>query len=218
VPPGMLPRRPAGPCRDTAAVLVEDGRSACVAPQAACPRGTRPGGHDGPRTSTCERPPACPPGSLAKGGACRPVVTTGGRSGSRVDVGAWAALALGIHGGPGSGALCQPLAARPSLFAAGVPTGPRPADAGDGAGPLTPMTVQVAIAISLPDQDVSRLQARLHAELRAGAASSPLSPAADALVAASVDTLLEALRSLGGEASAASVELEVSCAVGEESM
>jgi hypothetical protein len=144
------------------------------------------------------------------------VVTSGGRSGSRVDVGAWAALALGIHGGPGSDALCQPLAARPGVFEAGAAAGSRAADAGSDA---EPMTVRVAVAISLPDQDVSRLQARLHAQLRApGGSSGPLSPAAEALVAASVGTLLEALRSLGGEASAASVELEVSCAVGEESM
>jgi hypothetical protein len=138
------------------------------------------------------------------------VVTSGGRSGSRVDVGAWAALALGIHGGRGSDALCQPLAARPSLFGAALGPGLRAADAG-----VAEAAVHVAVSIALPDQDVSRLHAEVHAR---GPDGGPVSPAAEALVSASVGTLLEALRSLGGEASAASVELEVSCTVGEESM
>ncbi len=85
----------------------------------------------------------------------------------------------------------------------------RPADA------ASPATVRVSVAISLPDQDVSRLHAQVHATSGSG---GPLSPAAETLASASVGSLLEALRSLGGEASAASVELEVSCAVGEASM
>ena len=132
------------------------------------------------------------------------MVTAGGR----VDVGAWAALALGVHGGRGTDALCQPLAARPGLFAAGVASS-RPPDAASTG------TVRVSVALSLPDQDVSRLHAQIHAT---GGGGGPLSPAAEALVSASVGSLLEALRSLGGEASAASVELEVSCAVVEAAM
>jgi hypothetical protein len=213
IPRGMLPRQ-AFECRAPAVALVEDGRAACVSPEAACPRGTRPSGGDA-RSAKCERPPACPPGSLAEDSACRPVVTTGGRSGSRVDVGAWAALALGIHGGRGSSALCQPLAARPGLFGAGIGRRTGAADGADGGTGEGGRTVHVAVSIVLPDQDVSRLHAEVHARSTAG---GPVSPAAEALVSASVGTLLEALRSLGGEASAASVELEVSCAVGEESM
>ena len=69
-----------------------------------------------------------------------------------------------------------------------------------------------SVAIRFPDQDVSRL----HAEVRARDGSGrPLTAAAEALVSTSVGTALEALRGLGGEASAASVELEVSCRVGE---
>ncbi len=215
LPRGMLSRGSAD-CREPAVALVEDGRAACVAPEAACPRGTRPGAqHDAKRGSICDRPPTCPPGSLAEGSACRPVVTAGGRSGSRVDVGAWAALALGVDGGRGSGALCQPLAARPSVFEAGAAVASGGAPPADGGARPAHATVTVAVAISVPDQDVTRLHAQVHAR---GDAGRPLSPAAEALVSASVGTLLEALRSLGGEASAASVELEVSCAVGEESM
>jgi hypothetical protein len=188
-------------CREPAVAVVEDGRGACVTPLGACPRGAGPAGHD---DKSCERPPACPPGTLPEGRGCRTVVTTGGR----VDVGAWAALALGVHGGRGTDALCQPLASRPGLFAAGVASS-RPADAG------SPATVRVSVAISLPDQDVSRLHAQVHAT---GGGGGPLSPAAEALASASVGSLLEALRSLGGEATAASVELEVSCAVAEASM
>jgi hypothetical protein len=77
------------------------------------------------------------------------------------------------------------------------------------------MTVRVTIAIVLPDQDVSRVHAEVQAREASGRA---LSGAAEALVTAAVGTALEALRGLGGEASAASVELEVSCAVGEAAM
>jgi hypothetical protein len=272
-------------CTSPAVAIVAAGQPACVAPEAACPRGTRAAAApdapaDGLSGRTCDRPLACPPGSLAEGSTCRPVVTAGGRAGSRVDVGAWAALALGIHGGPGSAALCQPLAQRPDVFerspAAGQPddvTEPaasRPTDGGADGGPApltparltparltpatpptpvattsatatpttpttpvattsatatpttpatatatTPTTVRISVAILLPDQDISRL----HAEVRgADASGRPLSPAAEALVSSAAGTALEALRGLGGEASAASVELEVHCAIGPPSM
>jgi len=63
----------------------------------------------------------------------------------------------------------------------------------------------------LPDEDISRL----HAEFQARDASGhDASPAVQALVSGTVETLLELLRSLGGEASTAVVELEVSCPLG----
>jgi hypothetical protein len=71
------------------------------------------------------------------------------------------------------------------------------------------------VAIMLPDQDVSRLHAEVRATGAGGAGDHPLSAEAEALVSGAVDTALEALRGLGGEASAASVELEVSCAAGD---
>ena len=213
-PRGPRPRGGATGCPAPAVPLLEAGQEACVAPEAACPRGTRPGasGPEGQTARTCERPLACPPGSLADGSTCRSVVMAGGRTGDRVDVGAWAALALGIHGGPGTAALCRPLAQRPGLFER-VP-GP-PAVPVDGGALPAALALRVAVTLRLPDQDVSRL----HAEVRARDASGrPVSAAAQALASAAVDTALEALRGLGGEASAASVELEVTCAVGETSM
>ena len=223
VPRASLPHGGSIECREPAVAVVETGGVACVGPDAACPRGTTPGGTEGNgrRVRTCARPPPCPPGSLAEGSACRPVVTLGGLAGNRVDVGAWAALALGVHGGPGSPALCQPLAQHPSAF--GLGSGDREASASADAGAAAAAAsqiVRVAVAIMVPDQDVSRL----HAEVRAtaaggagGAGDHPLSAVADALVSGAVGTALEALRGLGGEASAASVELEVSCAIGEGS-
>jgi hypothetical protein len=244
---GSLPRGGTIRCSSPAVAIVAAGQSACVAPEAACPRGTlapAAAPHapaDSLTRRTCDRPLACPPGSLAEGSACRPVVTAGGRAGSRVDVGAWAALALGIHGGPGSAALCRPLAQRPDVFERSPAAGPSgddaepaassPASGGADGGPArltpatattpttpttaaTPTTVRISVAIVLPDQDVSRL----HAEVRATDPSGrPLSPAAEALVSSAAGTALEALRGLGGEASAASVELEVACAIGESS-
>jgi hypothetical protein len=206
---GSLPHGGSIECPEPAVALVEAGRVACVGPAAACPRGTTPGGMagDGKRARTCDSPASCPPGSLAESSACKPIVTLGGHGGSRVDVGAWAALALGVHGGPGSPALCQPLAQRPSVFGPGSAAEAVGDVADSGAAP---QIVRVAVTIILPDQDVSRL----HAEVRArGAGDRPLSAAAEALVSRAVDTALEALRGLGGEASAASVELEVSCVV-----
>jgi hypothetical protein len=127
-------------------------------------------------------------------------------------VGAWAALALGIHGGPGSPALCQPLSQRPSLFGA-LPVGEAArAAVSDGGAPEPPLrTVRVAVAILLPDQDVSRV----HARVQATEGGHPLSTVAEAFVSETVGSAIEALRGLGGEASAASAEVEVTCAVGE---
>jgi hypothetical protein len=68
----------------------------------------------------------------------------------------------------------------------------------------------VAVAILLPDQDVSRV----HARVQATVGGHPLSTVAEAFVGATVSSAIEALRGLGGEASAASVEVEVTCAVG----
>jgi hypothetical protein len=129
-------------------------------------------------------------------------------------VGAWAALALGIHGGAGSSALCQPLAQRPALFGiAPGASGASEAELRADGGALEPArrAIRVAVAILLPDQDVSRV----HAKVRATQGGHPLSAVAEALVWGAVSTALEGLRGLGGEASAASVELEVTCAVGE---
>jgi hypothetical protein len=193
---GPLPHAGSVACSEPALPIVEEGRPLCVSPAATCPRGTT----RGTGAKTCTRPPGCPPGALPDGSSCRAIVTTGGltghAAGPRVDVGAWATLVLGVNGGPGSPALCQPLAQRPDIL---------PAPAGGA------RTLHIALALLMPDEDVSRLHAELETRDTTG---HDVAPAVQALVSASVSTLLELLRSLGGEASTAVVELEVSCALG----
>jgi hypothetical protein len=223
-------------CEGAAIPIVEDGRLACVPPDAACPRGTsfradaNAGEGANVNAPACTRPPACPAGTLGEGSSCRPIVTRGGRTGTRVDVGAWAALALGIDGGSGSPWLCRPLAQRPSLFAGDLRDARRPMsalDAGHGDGGPSPSVsggagggaddersassnVRISVSATFPDEDVSRL----HVDVRAlDAAGHSLGPAAEGVAAGAVDTLFELLRGLGGEASAAAVGLEVTCAV-----
>jgi hypothetical protein len=211
-------------CEGTAIPIVEDGRLSCVGPDAACPRGTTFRVNAG--AGACTRPPACPAGTLGEGSSCRPIVTRGGRTGTRVDVGAWAALVLGVDGGSGSPWLCRPLAQRPSLFtsdrrdvriaASGPDAGRGDGDAGASVGAradderAASSSVRISVSATFPDEDVSRL----HVDVRAlDAAGHSLAPAAEGVAAGAVGTLFELLRGLGGEASAAAVGLEVTCAV-----
>jgi hypothetical protein len=183
-------------CGEGKASIVSQGRSFCVPQDAACPRGTV---RDG---ALCAGRPLCPPGTLVDRGVCRPLVTVGGRGDlPRVDLGAWAGVVLGVDGGPGTPDLCRPLWMRPDVF------GPVP----DGSGALG-----LRIVISAPDQDLTRAfahvtLARPGDEPRATARAP--SAEAESLALASVSTLLEPLRGLGGEASTANVELNVSCAL-----
>jgi len=194
-------------CVDSGTPVLSDGHPVCVPRSATCPRGTTRSAAavDAPSHATCSRAVSCPPGSLpervgpvdAGTTACRPVVTTGGRSGlPRVDVGAWASIALGPDGGRGSDDLCAPLSLRPDAFA--LPQGE--------AAPIT-----IRITVSSPDQDLSRVSARVNAAFAGDGGDRPLSQEAEGLVERSVASLIEALRSLGGEASTAALELRVSC-------
>jgi len=150
---------------------------------------------------SCLRPARCPAGSLPDGTGCRAVVTTGGRStGRRVDVGAWTALALGTDGGPGSSELCRPVVQRPGAF---------------GLAPGRELTLGIRVAMAIPDQDVSRVHARVELDEATGRLRPP--PAVQALLSDAVETLLEPLRGLGGESSAAAVEVDVRCTVGTRS-
>jgi hypothetical protein len=127
-------------------------------------------------------------------------------------VGAWAALVLGFDGGYGSRELCQPLQQNAESF--GLP--------GDA-------TVEIAVSLRVPDQDIARVRADVDARATGPAApafgasgtlgspGSPASPAPAGLqrfVAADVGTLVEALRGLGGQAAAAAVDVRVRCALG----
>jgi hypothetical protein len=203
-----------GGCGDAGAPLVESGRAECVPREAVCPRGTRL------ENGACARAPTCPAGTLPDGAgapsdklpdgagapsdklpwgkACQPVVTEGAGGGrrSRVDVGAWAALVLGVDGGRGSEELCRPIAQRPAAF---------------GLGPGQSLTVRLRLSLRVPDQDLAAVHADVHAV--ADPSTRPLPPAAENLVRAAVTSVVEPLRSLGGEASAAAVDMEVRCSV-----
>jgi hypothetical protein len=111
-------------------------------------------------------------------------------------VGSWIALAIGPDGGQGTEAVCRPIARRPAAF---------------GATPDHGLDISLQVGFSIPDQDLTRLRANVVA--RDAATGNSLAPAAAAVVRASVDSLGEALRGLGGEASAAAAEVTVRCSV-----
>jgi hypothetical protein len=195
--PGTSARAPLA-CSEGASPVLENGTRVCAPPDAACPRGTRRSG------GVCLRGPGCPAGSLPEGEGCRAVVLASVKGGGTdsahkrvVDVGAWAALAIGVDGGPGSGDACRPLEQEVRLFEA--PT--------SAAGP----PLELRIALTFPDQDVSRMIAEVEAR---DAMGQRLHGESARAVETAVDTMTEALRSLGGESNAASVHLAVHCPLG----
>jgi hypothetical protein len=181
----VRPRLIGGPlaCGVDAIPVIAAGQDSCVLRRATCPRGTNR------VADSCVRGPLCPPGTLPDDGACRPVL-----AGRTLDIGTWVSLALGIDGGFGSPELCRPLEQDPRVF---------------GARPGIPVPLEIAIALSVPNQDVTRLRA----DVRARGGNEPLAPAAEHSVRAAVDTLIELLRGLGGETNAASVDVRVRCLV-----
>jgi hypothetical protein len=194
-------------CGTSAWPIVAGGQIECAPADATCPRGARRSD-----ANTCTRPPRCPPGTVADvadlgdagaAGACRLVVTAGGHlDDRRVDVGAWMAVVLGVDGGRGSREVCQPLQQR--AMALGLERGEA-------------LEVGVAVSLVVPDQDVPRLHADVRIELHpAGGPGGVRPPPAGVqeLVSDDVSTLLEALRGLGGESSAAAIDLHVSCVIG----
>jgi hypothetical protein len=179
------------PCEAPSRLVVTGGgRAACVPADAACPRGTLAAG------DACRAPASCPAGALWTGQDCRSIVSHGPR-GPVVDLGSWAAVALGASGGPGSPELCRPLASAPLAF-----------DLSRG----DKIEVRLAISVAVPDQDLSRVFASVRAAQR-GAPDHPLLPAAEQRVDGAVRTMIEQLRGLGGESSTAAVQVEVRCDV-----
>jgi hypothetical protein len=187
-------------CSPAAEPVVESGHAACIAAEDACPRGTTMSDRD---RRACAGPPRCPPGTIAGAEAsaghlrpaCWPVVASTPR-GPIVDLGVWTTSSIGLDGGRGADWLCRPLAQRPGAF-------------GVAAGQSVEVLVQVAL--SVPDQDVSR--ARAVSEARDAASGLALSSAANEVVQTGVDTLVTALRGLGGEANAAAASVAVRCTV-----
>jgi hypothetical protein len=145
-------------------------------------------------------------------------VTAGGRYGDRrVDVGAWAAIVLGFDGGSGSRDLCQPLQQDALALALPARQGPRAGVEGVDAAVAT--DVEISVSLIVPDQDISRVRADVHAAVAfsapgSGAPAYLSRPDLDRRVSADVGTLVEALRGLGGEATAAAVDVRVRCTLG----
>ncbi len=153
----------------------------------------------------CAGPPRCPPGTIAGAvaeavagylrPACWPVVASTPR-GPVVDVGVWTSSSIGLDGGRGADWLCRPLAQRPGAF---------------GVAAEQSLEVLVHVALSVPDQDLTR--ARAVASALDASSGLGLSSAANEVVQAAVDTLVTALRALGGEANAAAASVAVRCTV-----
>jgi hypothetical protein len=172
-------------CGEASAPIVESGRIECVPPDATCPRGTHREG------ASCARGSGCPPGTLPDGNACRTIVTAG-RGPVHVDMGTWAALAIGVDGGLGGGLLCRPLLQRPGAF---------------GLEPGASATLNIRIGLVAPDQDVSRVSATVAADT----GGRPLPPAGLAVVGSAVAPMVEAFRSLGGVSNAEAIAVDVRC-------
>jgi hypothetical protein len=106
-------------------------------------------------------------------------------------------VVLGADGGAGSAELCRPLQAHPVTL---------------GVAPHESLELRVRTVLSTPDQDVTRVHGSVTVAVQ-GAATAPLPPEASRLAERALAGLLEPLRSLGGQATASTVEVEVRCVV-----
>ena len=185
-------------CRSDRPPLLEGGHAACVPDDALCPRGTR-----WATSSTtgfhCDRAPRCYAGEIAdpdSGKCLRLLESRPDESGYRVDVARWARAALGADGGVGTLAFCAPFARRPSLFSLGGQSNAR---------------ARFTVELRFPDDDITQVYAHLDGldEL----AGRGLSDGAMALAEQSTRPMIEALRAIGGEASAGVVRTTVHCFV-----
>jgi hypothetical protein len=70
--------------------------------------------------------------------------------------------------------------------------------------------VELLIWLTAPDQDIARIHARVE-RVETGRSPWPSSAASNKLVTEAVESLLEPLRGLGGEASATEAKVEVRC-------
>jgi hypothetical protein len=197
------------------------------------------GARGGPRSAplvsvVCRQPPPCPLGTIRYDDACLPILVTRGFSGNRpgVDLAAWSTAVFGPNGGDGSSDLCRPLAwtgpgrmpndssSRPDPQpsnnggARGEPPSAPLVDGGARGGPRSaPLVDQLRLRIALvaPNDDVASVQASV--VVRTLPNGEPPRPNLVEAARASVGSLLEPLRALGGESSTAVVVSEVTCSV-----
>jgi hypothetical protein len=201
---------------DDAGLVVDDESVGCLTRAATCGRGSS--WEDG----ACRADRACSPGfvreafvpaaadvvSIRDGGrlpdatvparapaACVPVVRRD-HGETILDVGTWIRLVIGPDGGPGTPAICGPLAQRPWLA---------------GVGPGSHAVVEVRVDLLFPDNNVS--EARVTATARLGSDPPGADPVAPFLLSKYLDPLWKTLHVLGGTASASSATVRVRCAV-----
>jgi hypothetical protein len=113
---------------------------------------------------------------------------------TRVDLGTFLALAVGRDGGAASPDLCRPLALRALLF---------------GVAAEHLHGIKLRLTVTAPDQDLTRLVVATQAY--GDSRSLGLSVGLENDLRAAAATLLEPLRGVGGEASAAETTLEIAC-------
>jgi hypothetical protein len=119
-----------------------------------------------------------------------------------VDVGVWAAFALGVDGGWGKDDVCRGIARRADLFEL---------------APGDSRSLVVHITLTIPDDDTTRTVATVGVGLEGTAGATPSRPPSGAteIIERAVAGLVEPFRGLGGESSTAALDLRVRCAVGE---
>ena len=146
----------------------------------------------GPPEPLAAGPGPCGAGEARDGllGRCVRLVRDGA-----VDVAAWTRAVLGANGGLATPELCGRISQDPSAL--GLPSG------GEAATILT-------AALVFPNNDVTQVHARTSAQDEGGRA---LPATSRALVDEAIAARVDALRALGGVASAASVEVRVRCVV-----
>ena len=178
-------------CHDAYALVVSGGHPACLPDAATCARGAR--FIDG----SCVAEIACNAGEVRDGGRCWPIVAPGAaRDAYAIDVSRWSSIVLGPDGGKGASDLCGPLAESPRAL---------------GVGPSGKVDARIEIELNFPDNDVTQVTSRVR--VRDGSSDRPLPSDGASLAARSIDSLVSALRALGGSASAASVTTHVTCTI-----
>ncbi len=164
----------------------------CLAPQDACTR------TEGRTAKGCDAAPPCPPGEVRDEAASRCERVVLPRRGTEyvVDVATWARLALGPDGGTATPAVCAPLRADARALTGGAMGSSR--------------VLALDVTLVFPDNDVTQVETRVRTH--EGGYGKPAGPASGR-VAAAVGDVVEALRDVGGVASAAAVDLRVRCDV-----
>ena len=82
-----------------------------------------------------------------------------------------------------------------------------------GVNPGQTLAVGIHLTLTIPDQDLARLHAAVTGLASGARQLSLATKAAREVIDTAVATLLEPLRSLGGESSAAAVDISVTCEV-----